>query len=51
MAVSQHSEIYGAETAQPSWFKRREKAIAWITTLSGCLAFWGAVIWLVYIEL
>ena len=51
MAVSHHSEIYGVNTTHPSWFKRREKAIFWVISITSCFAFWGAVAWLVFREL
>ncbi len=51
VTISHHRGTDGVKTHRPSWVRRKQKAIVWVTGISGCLAFWSAVAWVIYSEL
>jgi len=51
MANMHHRGTDGLNAQRPSWLKRKQKAIVWVSGISGCFAFWSAVAWVIYSEL
>jgi hypothetical protein len=51
MAILQVRESHRLNTDIVPWFRRRQRAIFWLASISGCFAFWGFVAWLILREI